>query len=78
MDERDQINRRFEEKRSLVRIVPGPKGKDVPERLKDGVNEEGDKTAIRHQNRILDFERNTKVDGSFYQLPKVIQERVKT
>lgn len=34
------------------------------------------KTAIRHQNGELDFQRNTKVDKDFYELPTKIQTRV--
>lgn len=34
------------------------------------------KHAIRHQNGELDFQRNTKVDKAFYQLPAKIQTRV--
>ena len=37
----------------------------------------GQKIAIRHQNGILDFERNTQVDQSFYSLDISIQNRVK-
>lgn len=36
------------------------------------------KIAIRHQNGVLDFERNTQVDKQFYELPKKIQEYVKS
>ena len=36
----------------------------------------GIKKAIRHQNGTLDFERNTKVDDKYYELPKGIQNRV--
>ena len=39
MDETEEINRKFEKKRSRVRIAPGPKGKDVPDWLKDGVED---------------------------------------
>ena len=35
------------------------------------------KSAIRHQNGILDPERNTKPDKEFYELPSQIQIRVK-
>lgn len=34
------------------------------------------KYAIRHQNGELDFQRNTKVDKAFYELPAKIQARV--
>jgi len=38
----------------------------------------GAKRAIRHQNGVLDFQRNTQVDSMFYELPTTIQEYVKT
>ena len=38
----------------------------------------GKKRAIRHQNGVLDSERNTQVDEQFYNLPAGIQSRVKT
>ena len=38
----------------------------------------GAKRAIRHQNGVLDFQRNTQVDSMFYELPLTIQEHVKT
>ncbi|MDI9341438.1 MAG: hypothetical protein QM534_12785 [Sediminibacterium sp.] len=47
-------------------------------RIKILVFYKGEKTAIRHQNGILDSERNTKIDPSFYQLPSTIQTNVKT
>ena len=37
----------------------------------------GQKIAIRHQNGVLDDERKTQVDLTFYALPKKIQDRVK-
>jgi hypothetical protein len=37
----------------------------------------GLKIAIRHQNGMLDFERETRVDKTFYSLPVKIQEAVK-
>lgn len=37
----------------------------------------GQKIAIRHQNGILDDERKTQVDLTFYALPKKIQDHVK-
>lgn len=47
-------------------------------RIKILVFYNGEKTAIRHQNGVLDSERNTKIDPSFYQLPSNIQTNVKT
>lgn len=38
----------------------------------------GAKRAIRHQNGVLDFQRNTQVDSMFYELPLTVQEHVKT
>lgn len=46
-------------------------------RIKIKVYYKGQKSAIRHQNGALDFERNTKVDRSFYELPVKIREEVK-
>jgi hypothetical protein len=34
----------------------------------------GQKIAIRHQNGVLDFERNTQIDPSFYTLPTPLQD----
>ncbi|MEP0365604.1 MAG: hypothetical protein ABJN36_08980 [Cyclobacteriaceae bacterium] len=36
----------------------------------------GTKRAIRHQNGILDFQRNTQVDELFYELPNSVQDAV--
>ena len=46
-------------------------------RIKILVYHNGKKSAIRHQNGTLDFERNTLVDKEFYKLPTDIQDRVK-
>tara|TARA_B110000027_G_C16109005_1_gene296745 strand:- start:20 stop:787 length:768 start_codon:yes stop_codon:yes gene_type:complete len=45
-------------------------------RIKILVYHKGKKRAIRHQNGTLDFERNTRVDEMYYQLPTEIQNRV--
>jgi len=45
-------------------------------RVKILIYYKGVKNAIRHQNSELDFERNTKVDNFFYELPNKIQEHV--
>lgn len=37
----------------------------------------GQKIAIRHQNGVLDFQRNTQVDQAFYLLDLSIQNRIK-
>jgi hypothetical protein len=46
-------------------------------RIKILVYYKGQKFAIRHQNGVLDFERNTHVDKEFYSLPATIQVHVK-
>ena len=46
-------------------------------RIKILVYHHGKKYAIRHQNSPLDPQRNTKVDESYYTLPKGIQSRVR-
>ncbi len=46
-------------------------------RIKILVYHKGKKRAIRHQNGMIDFDRNTKVDRLFYELPTEIQNRVK-
>jgi hypothetical protein len=45
-------------------------------RIKILVYHNGKKRAIRHQNGILDFERNTQVDELYYELPIGIKKRV--
>ncbi|MFB9053067.1 M949_RS01915 family surface polysaccharide biosynthesis protein [Formosa undariae] len=45
-------------------------------RIKILAYHKGIKKAIRHQNGTLDFERKTKVDNLYYDLPKGIQNRV--
>lgn len=45
-------------------------------RIKILVYHNGKKRAIRHQNGTLDFERNTKVDELYYELPIGIKKRV--
>ena len=46
-------------------------------RIKILVYHHGKKRAIRHQNGVSDFERNTQVDEKYYELPVEIQHRVK-
>lgn len=46
-------------------------------RIKILIYYENKKSAIRHQNGELDFQRNTKVDKEFYEIPPQIQRRVK-
>lgn len=38
----------------------------------------GKKISIRHQNGVLDSERNTQIDAAFYDLPEAIQKKVAT
>jgi hypothetical protein len=47
-------------------------------RIKILIVNQNKKIWIRHQNGILDFERNTQVDMAFYSLPLEIQNHVKT
>ncbi|WP_199136535.1 M949_RS01915 family surface polysaccharide biosynthesis protein [Pedobacter sp. ASV12] len=46
-------------------------------RLKILIYYKGQKTAIRHQNGVLDGERKTQVDLTFYSLPTQVQAHVK-
>jgi hypothetical protein len=46
-------------------------------RIKILIYHNGQKTVIRHQNGVLDFERQTQIDSSFYTLPPVLQTAVK-
>ena len=46
-------------------------------RIKFVVNYKGQKITIRHQNGVLDFERETQVDKAFYGLPTALQMAVK-
>lgn len=41
------------------------------------IHYKGKKIMIEHQNGVLDYDRNTKVDESFYILPSKIQNKVK-
>lgn len=45
-------------------------------RIKFILYHKGKKYAIRHQNGVLDFERFTQVDKTFYSLPVAIQQHV--
>lgn len=47
-------------------------------RIKILIFYKGQKIAIRHQNGVLDSERNTKVDKAFYALPVAVQNRTKS
>jgi hypothetical protein len=46
-------------------------------RIKILIYQNGQKCGVRHQNGVLDHDRNTKVDADYYDLPIVIQDRVK-
>lgn len=46
-------------------------------RIKILIYYKGQKIAIRHQNGVLDFERETQIDKSFYSLPQSIQTAIK-
>lgn len=45
-------------------------------RIKFIIFYKGTKVAIRHQNGVLDFERETQVDKSFYDLPKSLKTSI--
>lgn len=47
-------------------------------RIKILIFYKGKKVAIRHQNGVLDGERNTQLDATFYDLPQAIQKKVAT
>jgi hypothetical protein len=46
-------------------------------RIKFIIYYRGEKIAVRHQNGVLDFERETQVDKAFYDLPQSLQTSVK-
>ena len=46
-------------------------------RIKIIIYYKGQKIAIRHQNGMLDFERETIIDKAFYSLPTGLQSAVK-
>lgn len=60
-------------------LVYGTKGINDYEdgRVKILVFYKGKKVAIRHQNGVLDDERNTQIDIDFYDLPQSLQSHVK-
>ena len=45
-------------------------------RIKFIILNKGQKVIIRHQNGVLDFERETKVDKAFYDLPQTLQAAI--
>lgn len=61
-------------------VVYGTKGSNDygDGRIKILVFYKGKKTVIRHQNGVLDHERNTQIDVAFYDLPQTVQKQVKT
>lgn len=60
----------------LVYGTEGANGTDDG-RIKIITYYKGEKIAIRHQNGVLDNDRNTQVDKEFYSLPIKIQDKVK-
>jgi hypothetical protein len=46
-------------------------------RIKFLIYYKGQKVAIRHQNGVLDYERETQVDKAFYDLPQSLQVAIK-
>ncbi len=60
-------------------LVYGTKGANEYDdgRIKIIICYKGQKIALRHQNGVLDFERNTRVDKGFYSLPIKIQIKVR-
>lgn len=60
-------------------IIYGTSGKNYTDdgRIKIFIYYKGKKFVIRHQNGVLDFERNTRVDKAFYSLPSGLQDHVK-
>lgn len=61
-------------------LVYGTKGMNNYDdgRIKILIFSKGKKIGIRHQNGVLDGERNTQVDADFYSLSKEIQNKVKS
>lgn len=61
-------------------IIYGTTGKNDFDdgRVKIIIYYKGHKIAIRHQNGVLDFERETQVDKAFYDLPEKIQVDIKS
>lgn len=59
----------------LVYSTVGENGTDDG-RFKIIVYYKGAKSAIRHQNGVLDLERNTQIDNTFYTLPAAVQKGV--
>ena len=47
-------------------------------RIKFIIYYKGKKVTIRHQNGVLDFERHTQIDKTFYSLPKELQAHVRS
>jgi hypothetical protein len=46
-------------------------------RIKFIIYYKGQKVAIRHQNGVLDYDRETQIDKAFYELPQFIQSSIK-
>jgi hypothetical protein len=47
-------------------------------RIKFVVFYNGQKIAIRHQNGVLDYERQTQIDKAFYSLPEKLKDNIKS
>ena len=47
-------------------------------RIKFIVYYKGKKSAIRHQNGVLDYERKTEIDKSFFSLPQKLKDNIKS
>lgn len=60
-------------------IVYGTSGNNGTEdgRIKILIYYKGTKCGIRHQNGVLDHDRNTRIDAAFYELPDVVQTHIK-
>lgn len=61
-------------------LVYGTAGKNGTDdgRIKILIIYKGQKNVVRHQNGVLDSDRNTQVDETFYSLPSPIQNYVKS
>ena len=60
----------------IIYGTSGPNGYDDG-RIKFIIYYKGKKIAIRHQNGVLDYERETQVDKAFYELPLSFQADIK-
>ena len=60
-------------------IVYGTKGANAFDdgRIKIVIFYKGQKISIHHQNGVLDYDRNTRIDKAFYTLPLQLQKQVR-